>query len=380
MNGQALTLLVSGVVALAVIWSLHRNREAERFRTLLKETVSAPTVTVVPGAQRRLRGRKSKRTLEAEDVGALCTEVAARLRAGSSPQDAWVAALGRYGLVEADSLESGEHLSRSVQVEEHLAATGTVGQTVVAGMAFSAQTGAPLAGILDKLAGSVADSRRTQEAVAVAFAGPKASARVLTFLPLVGLFGAELLGAAPFQWFCSGPLQLLLGMSGLLLTLLGYRVSRMMIRGALDLAGELSLAPVLCDLAAAGITSGLSVPTTLQALGAAAELDGLTQVGAELQLGAQWAEAWQDAPPSGGLLKVALEPAWVDGISAVTLLHAVAEQARGTAVTKARSQAEKLGVKLAFPLGVLLLPAFIILGLVPVFFSLVAGQVAGFLG
>ena len=379
MNAPALTFLVAGIAALTVVWSAHRNRKAKNLRSLLSHVVPSQADVAREGGWRQ-RKRKQKQALQTEDIGALCTEVAARLRAGSTPQAAWAAALGRYGFTGLNAQGGSTQQSELALVEEHLVSAGTVGETVVTGMAFSAQTGAPLAGILDRLAASVADGQRTQDAVAVAFAGPKASARVLTFLPLVGLFGAQLLGARPFLWFGSGLPQLLLGLTGLTLTFLGYRVSRRMIRSALELAGQLNLAPVLCDLAAAGTSGGLSVPTTLQALGVAADLEGLVQVGMELRLGAEWDEAWQDAPPSGDLLKVEFEPAWTDGVSPLTLLHAVAEQARGASVTRARSQAEKLGVKLAFPLGVLLLPAFIILGLVPVFFSLVAGQVAGFLG
>ncbi len=379
MNAPALTFLVAGIAALTVVWSAHRNRKAKNLRSLLSHVVPSQADVAREGGWQQ-RKRKQKQALQTEDIGALCTEVAARLRAGTTPQAAWAAALGRYGPTGLSAQGGSPQQSELALVEEHLLAAGTVGETVVTGMAFSAQTGAPLAGILDRLAASVADGQRTQDAVAVAFAGPKASARVLTLLPLVGLFGAELLGASPFLWFGSGLPQLLLGLTGLTLTFLGYRVSRRMIQSALELAGQLNLAPVLCDLAAAGTSGGLSVPTTLQALGVAADLEGLVQVGMELRLGAEWDEAWQDAPPSGDLLKVAFEPAWTDGVSPLTLLHAVAEQARGASVTRARSQAEKLGVKLAFPLGVLLLPAFIILGLVPVFFSLVAGQVAGFLG
>lgn len=368
----ALTLAAVATAALVGLWAVQKSVEAAQFHALLKEL--GPRATANLGRPRRFKRRRKEAQLQAEDVGSLCTEVAARLRAGAPPLDAWGAALERAGW-DTSGVENG-----GGRVEDLLASAGPVGDTVVVGMAFSAKTGAPLAGILERLAASVTDGTRTQDAVKVAFAGPKASARVLTFLPLIGLLGGELLGAAPLLWFSSGPLQLLLGSVGLALTAAGYLASQKMIRGALESASQISLAPVFCDLAAAGVTSGLSVPSTLEALGAASGAEGLVHIARELQLGASWKDAWEEAPLSAELLKGALEPAWVDGISPISLLRASADQSRATSVTRARSQAEKLGVKLSFPLGGLLLPAFVVLGLVPVFFSLVAGQFTGFFG
>ncbi|MFH5824961.1 type II secretion system F family protein [Georgenia sp. AZ-5] len=162
-------------------------------------------------------------------------------------------------------------------------------------------------------------------------------------------------------------------------------------------------AAVLLDLADAALTAGASVPGTLQALGRAlgdpapagrgrwpagtraqlergaggaprrrhgASADGagpaLRQAGAALLLGASWSEAWEGAPPGLGPLAQALEPAWVDGAAPGPLLRRAAAAVRADRHRQAQEAAARLGVRLVLPLGLCFLPAFILLGVVPV--------------
>jgi hypothetical protein len=175
--------------------------------------------------------------------------------------------------------------------------------------------------------------------------------------------------------------------------------------------GEVDVA-VLLDLADAALGAGASVPGTLQALGRAVEDPrapapggapagvrptgvGLTGVGATgvrparapaaadpdddaglgpalrragraLLLGATWAEAWDGAPEVLAPLVDALEPAWVDGAAPGPLLRQAAGSVRSTRHREAQEAAARLGVRLVLPLGLCFLPAFVLLGLVPV--------------
>lgn len=141
--------------------------------------------------------------------------------------------------------------------------------------------------------------------------------------------------------------------------------------------GEVDVA-VLLDLADAALDAGASVPGTLLALGRAvagptpeAADDGgsgaaLGRAGRALLLGAPWEEAWDGSPRALVALADALEPAWVDGAAPGPLLRQAAGSVRATRHREAQEAAARLGVRLVLPLGLCFLPAFVLLGLVPV--------------
>lgn len=152
-------------------------------------------------------------------------------------------------------------------------------------------------------------------------------------------------------------------------------------------------AAVLVELADAALRSGGSIPGTLIALGEAvggADGAALARAGSVLVLGGSWDEAWlspeeRHVPqarraPSDALatLADALEPAWVDGVPAGALLRRAAERVRAGRSRHAREAAARLGVRLVLPLGLCYLPAFVLLGLVPV--ALATGFGLGFGG
>lgn len=309
--------------------------------------------------------------LEGTGLAAACAEVSARLRAGDSTGVAWSRTIDRA---------LGTEGKGDLRVEEVLEQSGEAGQLALISMRFAEQTGAPLASVLDRTARALTERERANEALEIAFSGPRTSARVLSALPLVGLLGGELLGARPIEWFLGGPVQLLLAAVGTALAVTGNAVSHRMTERAARAGDGRQRAPVYCDLAVAGLQSGMAVPSVLRAIGLASSEDEYCRIGRELELGATWDEAWEPIPDAGELLCRALEPAWSDGVSPTQLLIGAAEHARATAVGEAKKAAEKLGVKLAFPLGLLLLPSFIVLGLMPIFFSLVGGELGGVFG
>lgn len=129
---------------------------------------------------------------------------------------------------------------------------------------------------------------------------------------------------------------------------------------------------VLLDLADAALVSGASVPAALVALGeVVAGEDGraLRRAGSALSLGAGWSEAWNGTPTAFTALAGALEPAWVDGMPAGPLLRQAADRIRADRSRDAHEAAARLGVRLVLPLGLCFLPAFVLLGLVPVLLS-----------
>lgn len=133
---------------------------------------------------------------------------------------------------------------------------------------------------------------------------------------------------------------------------------------------------VVLDLLGAALGSGVGIPRALDAVGLAMQgEDGqsLQQVGAALLLGADWATAWQRAPARLGAVADALRPAWVHGAAPRDTLRVAGAQAIQSARSRARSAAARLGVHLVLPLGLCLLPAFVLIGLVPVLVALGSG-------
>lgn len=353
----ALTGLVVSLSLLFILGLWSAIRQSKTVRDHAKATDAGNRKP--PGGPRR-RKKKPKPV----DFPLLLMEVSARLQAGDPTGQAWAKTWAR---VTGEKPADGEDGSVPQQLLDR---GGVAGEVVVAATRFSTLTGSPLKDVLARIAEALLDMQASLSAQKVAFAGPKLSAKVLTFLPLAGLFGAELLGAEPLQWFFSGLVPAAIAALGVFLTAAGHLTTKTMVKTAASVGDGKLKAPVYCDLVVAGMRGGSSIPTVLQALGEAAEDEEFTRIGKELMLGSTWEEAWDPQPHSGDLLKRGLQPAWEDGVSSVGLLTALADQARTRGVTEAKEAAERLSVKLAFPLATLLLPAFILLGLLPVFMSL----------
>lgn len=132
---------------------------------------------------------------------------------------------------------------------------------------------------------------------------------------------------------------------------------------------------VVVDLLAVAVAAGASVPGALEAVGAA--LGGptgadLARAGAALLLGDPWTGAWAHAPALGAVLD-GLAAAWDTGAAAGPALRATAATLRRERDRAAREASGRLGVRLVVPLGLCFLPAFVLVGLVPVLVSLGRG-------
>lgn len=350
--------------------------------------VAAQLVQSLRYGRRRQPGRKRRPKVGSErpqgrpqlwkrpdpiDYPVLLTEVAGRLQSGASVVEAWQASLDRLVGAEADRAETqslpADGVPEWLAAQPHEAA-----RTAATATRFSFITGAPLKDVLQRTATALTEMERSADAQRIAFTGPKMSARVLTALPVFGLLGGELLGADSISWLLGGGIGSLAAALGVGFAVAGHLVTTRMIARAAQLNRESLIAPAYCDLIISGLRGGSSVPLSLDALGEASGDGEFSRVAAELQLGAPWLEAWQPVPLGGSLLVEGLQPAWEDGVSATRMLSVLADQARARSVTEAQRRAEKLSVKLAFPLATLLLPAFILLGLLPIFVTLLGSQ------
>lgn len=129
----------------------------------------------------------------------------------------------------------------------------------------------------------------------------------------------------------------------------------------------------LADLLGAAIGAGSTVPAALGAVGRAAGGESgrtLARAGVALGRGEPWGAAWAGSPERLEPLARALAEAWHAGAAPIPVLRLVATQERREARQRAGAAAARLGVRLVLPLGLCLLPSFVLLGIVPLVLSL----------
>lgn len=136
--------------------------------------------------------------------------------------------------------------------------------------------------------------------------------------------------------------------------------------------------PVLVQLLASALAAGAApaeaLVTVVDALPGPGA-DELSPLVARLRLGADPAEAWRalvDVPELAPLGRT-LARAHATGAPVAAAAERLAEELARSARAEAEEQARRVGVKAAVPLGLCLLPAFLLIGIVPVVGALLAG-------
>lgn len=128
--------------------------------------------------------------------------------------------------------------------------------------------------------------------------------------------------------------------------------------------------PHLVDLLAGALETGLSVAAAIDLVTAAlpgAAADALAQAATRLRLGVSATEVWQQlsAQPGLGPLGRAFARADESGSSVAGIARQLAEDLTEEAHLGVEERARAVGVRAAVPLGLCLLPAFLVLGVVP---------------
>lgn len=140
--------------------------------------------------------------------------------------------------------------------------------------------------------------------------------------------------------------------------------------------------PVIVDLAASGLESGLAV---VEALGAAASAfpgsaaDELWPWLHRLRLGADPAEVWTELAehPVLAPLGRSLGRAHDSGASVATAARRLAEDLRRARTAAWEARARAVSIRAAAPMGACFLPAFLLLGIVPLVASLLGSLSIG---
>lgn len=335
------------------------------------------------------RPKESVKPQSVDDPAVLLAHVVSRLKCGLSTSDAWAGALagtqtevrvGAWGNSAQSGTqrknvptEGGAEISVAASVDDlgvpelvrNHTAFAPYRSSIVAACQLSHDLGTPLAQTLEVVLEGIEDAKVADRARRVAQAGPRLSARLLLWLPALGLVAAWLLGAdLPGILFdgAAGSLALALG---IVLWIAGHRWTHKMVRAAEQTNSE-GVDPVIeINLLASALRVGSSIPHALDTVAHACADPPLSHMGTLLRLGAP---RTQMPTPHEYHAKIcdALWPAWSAGASPMQLLTLAAQAIRKNRLTQTQEQAQQLGVKLVLPLGLCLLPAFVCIGVVPI--------------
>lgn len=291
------------------------------------------------------------RSPDLAEVATVAQRLAVLLGAGVAPASAWGHVAASMNSPVASRAAAGADLADAAADATGLQAEAWRG--LAAAWAVASESGSPLAPALRDYAFSLRELGEAQRDARVALAGPTATARIVLALPAVGiLFGMALgfntlatLFGSPVGWAC-------LGVGGGLLALAALW-NRRLVRSARPASATPGLA---CELMAIAMAGGTSLDRA-RAIAAGA-----------LQ---RFRVDPEDVEP-------VLELSRAAGVPAAELLRSEARELRAAARSTAQERAAALSVRLMLPLGLCVLPAFLVLGVLPLLITVITSTVESF--
>jgi tight adherence protein B len=228
----------AALIGVAVWIAAAPSRAAFRLRGLLG--VAAPawpsspvrSVTRALHELRRSRHRARDRRLA---VIELCDGIGAELAAGRPPATALANAAGAVDADLRGALESVRHGGDVAAELDRLAKLpGAEGLRLLAGCwRIGAERGGMFGGVVADLASALRDEEAHRAEVTAQLAGPRATARLLAMLPLLGLAMGAALGAHPLSFLFGSLPGLACLLTGAGLDALGWWWTRRLAAGAL---------------------------------------------------------------------------------------------------------------------------------------------------
>lgn len=270
-------------------------------------------------------------------------QLAVLLQAGLAPTPAWrylAATDDADARAVIDAIDTG----REDALPAAIRARGPTWEPLAAAWALAITVGAPLADTLRAMAAALRETDDSRDEVRIALAEPAATARLMSWLPLVAVGLGFLLGFDPIGVMLATPVGITCGVAGMALMLGARAWTARLVRGAQPEEGVAGLVP---ELLAIALTGGVSLDRarTLVAQNAGAAADAETE----------------------RLLTLSRDA----GVPAAELLRAAAAMARHHARVAGRMRAASLSSRLLLPLGVCVLPAFLALGVAPMLLGII---------
>lgn len=296
---------------------------------------------------------KRRATAERDAGPAEVAEVARRaavlLQAGVAPLAVW-----QY-LAERDASAAAvlPDLDRGVHVAAAIAARGQSWRELAVAWAVASAVGAALAEALRSFALGLRDAAEARDDVTVALAEPAATARLMLWLPAVGLLMGVALGFDTLGILFTDPRGIACLVAGLALVV-GARVWTVRLIGRAR--PEPGLPGLDAELFAIALSGGASIDAAAVHIGRARA--AVNPSGDDVQA---------DIPPA---VQDVLDLSRAAGVPAVELLRAESASARHRARVDGRLRASKLGTRLLLPLGICTLPSFLLLAVAPLVLSI----------
>jgi len=217
--------------------------------------------------------------------------------------------------------------------------------------AVATESGAPLARSMRTFADALRSLADIERELAVALAGPSATARTVLMLPVVGVALGALLGFDTLRMLFTTFFGLACLAGGVLLLVLARAWMRRLLRRARRRSATPGL---VLELMAVAMSGGASIERARSAVHRAVEA------------------ASMDVTEEDGVIEVVLALSRSAGVPAAELLRSEADLMRRQAHADGRRAAEEVGAALMLPLGVCVLPAFLLVGVAPLLASVLS--------
>lgn len=187
--------------------------------------VPAPVPALLAGGTGRWRLQHERRQRHQQREAAILwvLALAGELRAGSEPLRAVGVCTRRHGVAHraARAARVGGDVAAALRADAE--ASGARILTSVAGAWDVAQrTGAGMADVLESMADGYRKTIEVQRTLEVELASPRASARMMSLLPAIGVLLAMALGADPIRWLTTTPLGIGCLVAGVGLNVAGF--------------------------------------------------------------------------------------------------------------------------------------------------------------
>jgi len=286
-----------------------------------------------------------------EAVASVVQRLAVMLGAGVAPANAWRYLRDVDGSPVVDAVAASIAAGASIPAAIAAAATGPSGKrtgsawrAVAAAWFVASESGAPLAATLREIADSLRQLGQLHRDVDAALAGPRATARFVGVMPLLGLVFGAVLGFDTIGVLFGTTAGLVCLVVGAALSVAAARWTSRLVARARPPESSPGLTAQLVAVALAGGGS------LVRARELATEAHRVNDVG---------------EPDDADRIDRVLELSRVAGVPAVELLQSEALQIRREATSRAQATAATLSTTLMIPLGVCVLPAFMLLGVAP---------------
>jgi tight adherence protein B len=297
-----------------------------------------------------------------EDVATTLDRLAVLIAAGVAPGVAWhhVALRAGSSVVTAAAFAASEGRSIAAAITHASdgldARLGEAWRSAAAAWGVAVECGAPLAASLRELAAVYRAVGHNQRELEAAWAGPRATVRLVAALPAVGVVFGLLMGfdtlrvlfASPPGWLC-----LLLGGA---LMFAGGRWNRRLMAAARPAR---SAPGIGIDLMTIALEGGCSIGRARSIVREQLRRNGL-----------------DPSHEDESLVSDVLALAEAAGAPVSDLLRGEAVLLRNRVRVEGRAATEVLAVRLMIPLALCFLPAFLVLGVMPVVLALVSSTVS----